>query len=180
MAEKHGYEASNGSHKLCANNCGFFGTPAALNFCSKCFREQQEREAKALPNVGKIQTTANLTASSSPSSPIQVSLLPLKSPSFADNSDRRDVGTSFKEGATATAVQSHCGACRRRVGLLGFKCKCGTVFCGSHRYPEQHECSFDFKSMEREAIAKANPEPTGDRWNCPSCAGPPSLNVAWI
>ncbi|KAG5614477.1 hypothetical protein H5410_014301 [Solanum commersonii] len=34
---------------------------------------------------------------------------------------------------------------------------CGTIFCGTHRYPEVHACTFDFKSMGREAIAKANP-----------------------
>ncbi|GAB4859599.1 hypothetical protein Ancab_011073, partial [Ancistrocladus abbreviatus] len=155
MVKKHGYEASKGSHKLGANNYGFFGTPATLNLCSKCFSEQQEREANALTNVGKILTTANSTTL--PSSPIQVSSLPVKRLSFTDNSDGRDVSASFKEGATAMAVQSRCGSCRRRVGLLGFKCRCGTVFCGNHRYPEQHECSFDFKSMEREAIAKADP-----------------------
>ncbi|CAI9784053.1 unnamed protein product [Fraxinus pennsylvanica] len=26
-----------------------------------------------------------------------------------------------------------CAACRRRVGLTRFKCKCGVMFCGSHR-----------------------------------------------
>jgi predicted nucleic acid binding AN1-type Zn finger protein len=52
---------------------------------------------------------------------------------------------------------NRCSSCRKRVGLMGFVCRCGTTFCGTHRYPEQHGCTFDFKEVGREAIAKANP-----------------------
>ncbi|CAI0544276.1 unnamed protein product [Linum tenue] len=37
------------------------------------------------------------------------------------------------------------------------------VFCGGHRYPEQHSCGFDFKSMGKEQIAKANPVVKGEK-----------------
>ena len=52
---------------------------------------------------------------------------------------------------------NRCTVCRKRVGLTGFVCRCGTTFCGTHRYPEVHGCTFDFKSAGREEIAKANP-----------------------
>ncbi|CDY46062.1 BnaA09g41860D [Brassica napus] len=39
---------------------------------------------------------------------------------------------------------------------MGFKCKCGSTFCRSHRCPEKHECSFNFKEVGRDVIAKAN------------------------
>ena len=58
---------------------------------------------------------------------------------------------------------NRCLACRRRVGLTGFKCRCGMVFCGTHRYPEQHGCEFDFKSLGKEQIAKANPVVKGEK-----------------
>ncbi|MCD7465693.1 hypothetical protein HAX54_001771 [Datura stramonium] len=48
------------------------------------------------------------------------------------------------------AVQlNRCSICRKKLGLTEFKCKCGT-----HQYLEIHGCSFDFKSMGRDAIAK--------------------------
>lgn len=59
--------------------------------------------------------------------------------------------------AGATQPTNRCATCRRRVGITGFKCRCGITFCGNHRYPEQHGCTFDYKAMGREAIAKANP-----------------------
>nr|ACU17776.1 unknown [Glycine max] len=45
----------------------------------------------------------------------------------------------------------------KRVGLTGFKCRCGLTFCGAHRYSEKHACGFDFKTVGREEIARANP-----------------------
>lgn len=47
--------------------------------------------------------------------------------------------------------------CRKRVGLMGIRCRCGDVFCPEHRYSDRHECSYDYKAAGREAIAKENP-----------------------
>jgi len=61
----------------------------------------------------------------------------------------------------AQQVQSsgstRCISCRKRVGLLGFKCRCGGVFCATHRYSDKHGCWFDYKAAGKDAIAKANP-----------------------
>jgi predicted nucleic acid binding AN1-type Zn finger protein len=48
-------------------------------------------------------------------------------------------------------------ACRKKVGLTGFTCRCGHLFCGQHRYAEAHACTFDYKSAGRQALAAANP-----------------------
>ncbi|XP_075498808.1 zinc finger A20 and AN1 domain-containing stress-associated protein 11-like [Primulina tabacum] len=47
--------------------------------------------------------------------------------------------------------------CRKRVGLMGFRCRCGEVFCWEHRYSDRHDCCYDYKAAGREAIAKENP-----------------------
>ncbi|CAA6660690.1 unnamed protein product [Spirodela intermedia] len=56
-----------------------------------------------------------------------------------------------------------CTSCRKKVGLTGFRCRCGETFCSSHRYPEQHACTYDFKTSAREAIARANPVVKADK-----------------
>jgi hypothetical protein len=43
------------------------------------------------------------------------------------------------------------------VGLLGFECRCGYVYCSGHRHAADHSCSFDYASFDRERLAKANP-----------------------
>lgn len=53
--------------------------------------------------------------------------------------------------------------CKKRVGVMGFVCRCGGVFCDGHRYPEVHGCEFDHKSSERRKIAVENPVVRGDK-----------------
>ncbi|KAH7674129.1 AN1-like Zinc finger domain-containing protein [Dioscorea alata] len=52
---------------------------------------------------------------------------------------------------------SRCAGCRKRVGLMGFRCRCGELFCGDHRYSDRHDCSFDYKAAGKAAIARENP-----------------------
>ncbi|XP_062231079.1 zinc finger AN1 domain-containing stress-associated protein 15-like [Phragmites australis] len=52
---------------------------------------------------------------------------------------------------------NRCNVCRKRVGLSGFKCRCGELFCPRHRHSETHNCSFDYKTAGREEISRANP-----------------------
>lgn len=52
---------------------------------------------------------------------------------------------------------SKCKTCTRKLGMHGFKCRCDAYFCKLHRLPEEHECDFDFKSLEREKLKAANP-----------------------
>lgn len=42
--------------------------------------------------------------------------------------------------------------CKKRIGLLGFDCKCGTKFCISHRYPPDHSCVYNFKAAAAEIL----------------------------
>nr|ABI23728.1 stress-tolerance zinc finger protein [Chrysanthemum x morifolium] len=56
-----------------------------------------------------------------------------------------------------TSAVNRCSRCRKRVGLTGFRCRCGHLFCGEHRYSDRHGCSYDYKSAARDAIARDNP-----------------------
>ncbi|PSC69790.1 AN1 family Zinc finger domain-containing [Micractinium conductrix] len=52
--------------------------------------------------------------------------------------------------------RSRCFCCRKKVGLLGFECRCGYVFCSGHRHANDHSCTYDFASMDKANLAKAN------------------------
>jgi predicted nucleic acid binding AN1-type Zn finger protein len=47
--------------------------------------------------------------------------------------------------------------CRAKLSLVDQECKCGIKFCGKHRLPENHNCSFDFKEEGRRILMKNNP-----------------------
>lgn len=50
-----------------------------------------------------------------------------------------------------------CWKCEKKVGYLGFTCRCGYTFCNSHRHFNDHGCDFDYKSLERDRLKKALP-----------------------
>ncbi|OWM73669.1 zinc finger A20 and AN1 domain-containing stress-associated protein 3-like [Punica granatum] len=151
MAEEHRCQAP----RLCANNCGFFGSPATQDLCSKCYRDLQLKEQHS----SNVKLALNQTLASSSSSAVAEAASP--SPLFSSPSvpvaDPSPVEEKVAAAAEVQPLANRCWTCRRRVGLTGFKCRCGMTFCGSHRYPEQHACGFDFKSVGREQISKANP-----------------------
>ncbi|KAK0413965.1 hypothetical protein QR680_007084 [Steinernema hermaphroditum] len=70
---------------------------------------------------------------------------------------------TVSSGPSPPKKTNRCTSCNKRVGLLGFSCRCGGLFCSQHRYEKEHDCGFDYKSLEREWIAKANPVVQADK-----------------
>lgn len=142
-----------GRHRLCANDCGFFGSPTTLNLCSNCYNDDSMNEQQM--SEAKVPVEKTLAQ---PKSERELGQLA----SCASISLPSDWLIAAEEAQAEVVVPTaakpnRCAACRRRVGLTGFTCRCGTLFCGTHRYPEKHGCTFDFKGLGKEEIAKANP-----------------------
>lgn len=92
--------------------------------------------------------------------------LKIESPSLSSSSSAASLITQVSEQGPSTSVPSdgpavkkanRCQVCKKRVGLTGFPCRCGGLYCGEHRYDSAHDCQFDYKTMEREELRKNNP-----------------------
>ncbi|WRX23629.1 zinc finger protein [Theobroma cacao] len=54
-------------------------------------------------------------------------------------------------------LKNRCESCNKKLGLMGFTCRCGKVFCQVHLYPMVHSCQYDFKKADRQILPKQNP-----------------------
>lgn len=131
---------SNGMMELpkCAANCGFYAGGVS-GYCSKCARIYADREPKSIPDLGVRDIEGALSTKCTQE-------IPNPYPSV-----RAVVAT--KENPSRCTVD----ACTKKLGLLGFTCKCGKLLCATHRHPEDHSCDFDHKAHGREKIASDNP-----------------------
>merc|ERR1712166_1082641 len=92
---------------------------------------------------------AGVTTNSTQEQPAPATVEPTKapeeaSPSVASSVSSPDV-TPVKKGK------------KKKNGLTGFECRCGSVFCSIHRYSDAHECTFDYKALARDQLNAANP-----------------------
>ncbi|CAM0905444.1 unnamed protein product [Alopecurus aequalis] len=135
-------DGSAASVTLCTNSCGFFGSAATGNLCSKCYKDKQQIGVTAFDDTAPLVDDVVSGFAS-------LGLKELRGKPAA-------VGRE-KEVVPTTATKSRCEACRKKVGLLGFACRCGGTYCGAHRHADAHACGFDYKASGREQIARQNP-----------------------
>ncbi|GAV63912.1 zf-AN1 domain-containing protein/zf-A20 domain-containing protein [Cephalotus follicularis] len=146
---------------LCINNCGFFGSAATMNMCSKCHKDMVLKQEQAHLAASSIGSIVNGGSSGSGKEPVvadsmEVHAVPIEAKIVsAEPSNNFTFGTCTE--VKAKEGPSRCTMCRKRVGLTGFSCRCGNLFCATHRYSDKHECPFDYRTAGRDAIAKANP-----------------------
>jgi len=153
---------------LCKNGCGFFSSVDAKGFCSICYKEFLKKEQRP-------ETTEEVAEAASSLSNLNVNVEESSAPKIdkdldakvIDGAVAKDILESSSEIAedkvdelekeVKKPKKNRCASCKKKVGLTGFTCRCGGMYCGLHRYSDKHECDFDYNALGKAEIAKANP-----------------------
>lgn len=68
--------------------------------------------------------------------------------------------------SAAALPKNRCATCRKKLTLSDFDCgKCRVRYCGTHRLPEAHNCSHDFKAAGQAQLAKQLERVVGTKVN---------------
>ena len=46
-----------------------------------------------------------------------------------------------------------CFTCNKKLGLLGFNCRCGGAYCSVHRADVEHKCTFDYTAEQKRQLS---------------------------
>jgi len=139
--------------QLCNSCFEFFGNKANDNMCSGCFKTKcREETAQLKPIVAPADNSDAKTECNTPSVSHKVSideehLLP----------EIKPVEVVEEKAKPVEKETNKCNKCCKKVGILGYKCKCESTFCKTHRLPEDHDCEFDFRQASKAKLTKDNP-----------------------
>jgi len=108
----------------------------------------------AQPTVPVVTPVMDRAEAAASASAVPESIASSASSDLGATSSSQDSDNGDKEGKKK---KNRCFVCKKKVGLTGFTCRCGGLFCSIHRYSDKHECGFDYKAMGAEEISKSNP-----------------------
>jgi len=160
--------AQQGYPSLCKNGCGFFSSVDSKGFCSVCYKDFLKKEASSSDASEEVANTAaslsNLNVSVEEPAPIVEEVKAeaevvdgAVAQSAVEASPVAAVEEVEEEKEPKKVKKNRCASCKKKVGLTGFACRCGGMYCGIHRYSDKHDCNFDYNAMGKSEIAAANP-----------------------
>uniref|UniRef100_A0A4W2FVH2 Zinc finger AN1-type containing 5 n=1 Tax=Bos indicus x Bos taurus TaxID=30522 RepID=A0A4W2FVH2_BOBOX len=151
---------ASGSNSPTSDSASVQRADASLNNCEGAAGSTSEK-SRNMP-VAALPVTQQMTEMSisredkvtTPKTEVSEPVVTQPSPSVSQPSTSQ---SEEKAPELPKPKKNRCFMCRKKVGLTGFDCRCGNLFCGLHRYSDKHNCPYDYKAEAAAKIRKENP-----------------------
>ncbi|KAH7821615.1 putative zinc finger, AN1-type domain 6 [Monocercomonoides exilis] len=165
---------------------GSAATLGMCSKCYREYQQKQQHNRAEQPekSEGVNSDFSSSTIQKSSSSSLKESVSPIssqKSSNFVNEEkpadlaivNRRENSKIENETSTASQLPNHsteksssaglfqstkCAFCKKKLGFMSFDCSCGLHFCSAHRFPESHNCTYDWKQSIDPSLIKLNPK----------------------
>ena len=134
----------------------FYGTGSTNFMCSKCFKDDQDAKGVKPAASNSDQKTITGAAGETPKT-TDKEMTPEEEKAPSKPVQVRPPHLSSFHKVAFQEKKNRCWACNKKVGLLGFECKCDYIFCAKHRHADDHNCDYDHKKDDLENLKKNNP-----------------------
>ncbi|CBY39787.1 unnamed protein product, partial [Oikopleura dioica] len=157
-------EVRPGAYFFCLQNYCSHTLNSATRLPSTDSENQKVTDSMADMNVNPATSNSSSTLLPFPSaSPVKIE--DEASPTSSSADAKLPETDDSAAAPPAKKPKKRCGVCKKKLGLTGFECRCGLLFCGVHRYSDKHDCSFDYKENGRAELSKLNPVCAGEKIN---------------
>jgi len=174
---------SNSMQALCRGGCGFYGNPSTDGLCSLCYKEalkKKQTPPQTAPSPPSVTAQAMMETAIPTIPVLQLPPVSAATPILTTDS-KKDMDNGLACSSNDSSLmddgkkddddddkdkskkKNRCAMCRKKVGLTGFECRCGGLFCGIHRYSDKHNCSFDYRELGAQEIRRNNPVVVGEK-----------------
>jgi AN1-like Zinc finger/MARCKS family len=139
-----------GRLSTCSNFCR---NEATDGLCSQCYKVKMSTRVLTAEAAAPLKEAARPAPTPEPAQPAEPCVLKADtaSPAASQATPVTDASPEKPKG------KNRCYQCNKKVGLLGFECKCGRLLCAHHRQAEEHACTYDYRSEGKKKLEAANP-----------------------
>jgi len=147
------------------SDCTFFGSQATEGFCSVCYQKELQRRKQSISEAADVivpkpeELSKKRNIEESDNSVFESEVQKINNNNNDDDEQVANPLTSINSSSSKPKKpkKAKCGVCKKKLGLTGFECRCGKQFCAIHRYTDKHDCSFDWETLGKDQLRKANP-----------------------